>query len=466
MIYQNLWRERRIPTWLSLLILTAFSVVTVIFLQRGKLSLLRADPAVSPSQVEITNITQNSFTISWITSTPATGVVRYGENSQTDFVARDIRDNLTGELGQYQTHWVAVTGLNPNSSYSFKIISQGHVFDNKLGPYMLKTAPLLPDRDKSVNQISGRVVKPDGSPADGALIYLRSNGLSTLSTIVEPTGNWMIDQNLGRTLDLSNYYPFNEIQHLKLTIISGNQEASVVSLLPITAQPLPEIILNEDYDFRTLTSDLPEPETQSTGHLIGFDLAPPDYVALTTNPEDIVIWSPVDDQEIASPNPLFLGRSPAETELTVNLVDLSEFTEVITSNSFGDWQWSPAQPLEIGKYTFEISYSTTNDVVYQDFVNFSISPEATQSADLAPNNPTDEAVLSFSDVAIETPPPTFTPVITQDDNQNLYTENLEDSETKNPALGSALQRQDWAMPAIGLSGLGLILVGIGVVLVL
>src|SRR3989344_4191811 len=86
-----------IPLLLGMLLLVA-GVSVGVFLMRSSTSFLpRATPEFAPKNLTVTTITENSFTISWVSEQKGVGYIQYGEAAATlDETATDDRDSLTG----------------------------------------------------------------------------------------------------------------------------------------------------------------------------------------------------------------------------------------------------------------------------------------------------------------------------------------------------------------------------------
>ena len=115
------FRQIKIPTLVGLLVLLVGVAAGVYFVQQSSSWLLRASPESKPKQVKLTNITDNSFVVSWITDEATTGFLRYSINNSFDQLAEDDRDQLSNKVTNFKSHHVTVKGLAPTTDYFFKI---------------------------------------------------------------------------------------------------------------------------------------------------------------------------------------------------------------------------------------------------------------------------------------------------------------------------------------------------------
>src|SRR5260221_13594636 len=96
--------KKNIPTILGLLVLFA-GLIGGVFLVRSSNTnsfLPRASPQTTPKNLKIRNITDTSFTVSWITDSNTVGFVRYGTNATAlSTTINDDRDQSSGSTGLF-----------------------------------------------------------------------------------------------------------------------------------------------------------------------------------------------------------------------------------------------------------------------------------------------------------------------------------------------------------------------------
>lgn len=179
-------------------------------------------PAIVIRDVRVTNVGDESFTVSWITNQLASSGVRYGTNpANLNQSAHDDRGAATSD----DTHYVTLQSMTPNTTYYFDVVSGNTRDDNGGTHYTTTTGPTL---DVAISDIiEGHVFKAcpepcrrgDGTtPAEGTIVYITlrdadgqgSSGAATpLSTLVEGDGGWYANLGDARTSDLAGFFRYS-----------------------------------------------------------------------------------------------------------------------------------------------------------------------------------------------------------------------------------------------------------------
>lgn len=346
--------KNTIPTIIGIIVLI-LGVATGVLLVRGsQFFRLGAASEVSPKDVRITNISDSSITVSWVTDKETSGFIKWGESQNTPD---------KNELGQSQiqstTHISTITGLAPETSYFFKINSRGSDFDANGIPWQVKTGPTLAFV-RSENLISGSVITASGNPAGGALVYLTVGGGSPLSTITSESGSWVIPVFSARTQNLTGYIPLNETSTLlEISVNAGPEGVASAQIYPQSARPVPSIILGQVHDFKSLPPSssseipkasigLPEVSTPSSGFDVPKGTATPSTSTVTLESID-------EGEIVTSTKPAFFGEGPPGTTLTIT-VESEPITTSVKVPTNGDWNFSPLTNLDPGPHTITISW--------------------------------------------------------------------------------------------------------------
>jgi len=126
------------------------------------LSLFSIHPidAAAPVNPAVSNVRDNSFAVSWLTTIVESGRVQ--------LIGGAIYEDERGTDFSGTTHYVSITGLRTNSTCYFEIISGGKKYDNGGARWLVKTGATLAPRPP--DWIGGRVQNPDGSVATEAIV--------------------------------------------------------------------------------------------------------------------------------------------------------------------------------------------------------------------------------------------------------------------------------------------------------
>lgn len=399
--------EAKIPTLIGIIILVLGIGLAVFLVQSRQIFRLGASTEVTPKDVRITNITDSSFTVSWITEKETLGFIQWGLSEG------DLENTETDEVGVPNlTHTATVVGLRPETAYFFKIGSGGILYDNNRIPWNLRTGQQGSQNPNPVI-VSGSVVTSTGEPAKFALVYLTFAGQTPLSSMTSENGNWVIPI-------------FSHIASTSLIEIAVNAGVAGVSSAQIflaSANPVPPIVLGQVHDFRNLpesspgnlpTSSIGVPEGQERPS--GFSI--PEGGTLTSQ---AVTLSSIDQGEtITSTTPEFFGEGPAGTTISIT-VESEPVTTQVRIPSSGDWKWAVPTNLSPGTHKITISWKDVSGITRTLTRTFIVQAaegpafESSPSGSLTPSpTPTVTPLLSPTATPTTTPTvrPTATPIAT------------------------------------------------------
>ncbi|MBI3979064.1 MAG: hypothetical protein HY331_12845, partial [Chloroflexi bacterium] len=191
------------------------------------------------------NLTDVSFTLSFLTRHPSVAAVRYwisGTNPISGTWATDFR--LTAfppdpcSMCPGHTHWVRIGGagtfdrLLPETTYQFAIFLDDGL-EPVIPPGSLTTGPTLDVRQS--DGAWGRVLDQDGYAVPGAIVYASLESLEVvisgttsahphstlLSAVTNDAGYWWIDLAGVRTLDLSAPFVYSTTDPVHLVARGG-----------------------------------------------------------------------------------------------------------------------------------------------------------------------------------------------------------------------------------------------------
>ncbi len=439
--------QQRIPTLLGLGVLVIGVVAGLTLVQSDTNFLPRASEDAVPRQVRITNISDTSFTVSFLTDLSAPGYIKYGtDQNRMNVQVRDDRDKLANTVASYPTHHITVQGLSPSTQYYF-VIGTGDrsEFDNNGAPFAVRTARAL-SSDAETRTAYGNVRNEVGNPADGSIVYLSVEGASPLSALVKPNGSWAVQLTNLRTADLSALYTFSETDPVSVQVqgIERNETINVDTTVG-QVSPLQDLTFGEPVVDTTQTapsSDDPDAapstasDSQSAGVLPsvtplptpsaspssqtttgGFaNIVESDTSAQTETQTQITTTLDVeielqDNEQIATQRPEFLGTAPANTFVQIEVNSENAFFDVAQTNANGQWAWTPPADLEPGDHTITVTYTDEQGNQQRIQRNFIVLANGESNLPAFTSSPSG-TLATPTPTPVVTPAPTPTPVVT------------------------------------------------------
>lgn len=340
----------RFPTKIPTLIALLFIITLIVGISFGFEAVTRqqtrASGSIKPISLAATNISDTSFTFTWMTTDPTTGVITLSSAKQKEQTFFDERDT-TGKLGKYTTHSVAVKNLTPGSDYLVKIISNGKLYLDNDKPYRVTTAPVINSNPNDLEPAYGTVITATNQPAQGALVYLTLEGGQTLSTLVKSSGSWLIPLNLARRESLDRYLTLSERLTETLLVHYQDQEASAITDT-LNDSPVPTMILGKSYDFRKQQAK--EPGTLAAANPNGSVLGG------TSQPlNGVSIVNPANGAALTTALPLIQGTGIGGKQVTITLGITKPTSSTVIVGADGIWRYTPSKPLPPGKQSVTIT---------------------------------------------------------------------------------------------------------------
>jgi hypothetical protein len=402
-------RKSKIPTIIGLIVLVFGLAAGVLLVGSQRFFRLGAEAELAPKDVRLSNISDNSFTVSWVTDKETGGFVKWGETAES--LDKTELDEVGGEG---ITHTASIRGLSPEKVYYFKINSGGDDFDNSGIPWQVTLAPSLPVPDKT-NLVSGSVLTESGQPAKNALVYITLGGGSLLSSVTSDSGSWVIPISQTRSQDLTGFIDIDEKNTLmEISVNAGVDGVANAQIYPQSAKPVPAIILGETHDFKNLPPSeiseipqasigLPEESTPSSK----FEVEEQTQVQTS---QTVTLESLEEGEVVSSTKPEFFGEGPVGITISIT-VESEPVTGSVRVSPVGDWNWSPPAGLSEGTHRVTISWRDAQGILRTLTRTFVVQAaegpafESTPSASLTPTpTPTPSPTL--------TPTPTPTPTVT------------------------------------------------------
>ncbi|MEX2013143.1 MAG: Ig-like domain-containing protein [Candidatus Levyibacteriota bacterium] len=399
--------NKRIPTILGFLTIVLGIGLTSLLTQQGVIFTGQASPSNEPVNVQIANVTDNSFTVSYTTTDSVLGSLNVGTTTSLGTTVLDDRNSNAAVARN--VHTITVTGLNPQTSYLFSITSGQDTFLKDGALYSVETGPTLGSSDTRAN-LSGKVVNLDGTSPKEALVYLSIPGAQILAAVTKADGKYTIPLNPLRTSDLSSYYSLDDPITAELSVFTGSLSSRASFSTEVST--IPTITLSKNYDFTISSSPIFEPSATSSATEL-FPTSTPSG-SLSNDPQ---IITPKKDQGFSDDQPLFQGTAQPNEEVEITIQSEVVNTTVL-ADANGDWSYRPDTSLSPGTHTITIktkdSFGILKTITQQFVVHASgtqVGESATPSATLAPTTaPTPTATitpsLTITPVATLTPTPT------------------------------------------------------------
>lgn len=354
--------NKRIPTLLGILILIGGLIAGVVLVNMRQGLESKAGPTESPKNVKLSNRGATTFSVSWSTDIPLTGLIKYSEDpAKITTPAGDARDQISGTSKGYTNHTVNVTGLGANKTYYFLIVSGSGSYDNNGKPFQVRTTTqtIAPPEDV----IFGKVIGASGEGINEAIVFVEAEGGETLSTITRADGTWRL--NLANARDKQGAVLAYDPQKALLSIFIQAGTAGTATAITDTSKdkPVPDITIGKNQSFiegGSLAASLTATESGGTSAGAGFQLVAA-QLSMSEQLEataTVKILNPaVNGEIIATDLPEFRGKGPAGTTLKLTVDAPAEITQVVTVDIDSNWSWTPPQRLAQGGHTFSVQYT-------------------------------------------------------------------------------------------------------------
>jgi hypothetical protein len=404
---KNFW-ERKIPTLLGLLIISIGLGVTTFLVNQTSLFGIKASPSKEPQNVRITNITDTSFSISYITNDSVPGSISYGTSVNLNQTALDDNDQQSGSLTNHKIHSITLTSLSPKTIYYFTITSGDQVYKNNNNPFQVTTGLSLSKNPSNQKPITGKIILPDGSAPKEGILYITTNNSEVISTTIKPDGTYLLPLNSLRNNDISSYYNFDSNSILKM-LVFGDSLTSNVSLSINQINPVPIITLSNDYNFISTK----QPVASESANLQSF----PIFTDTSSDSKNDTpkILTPEQDQIFTDQKPQFKGTALPNESVKIIIHSDEQIQTTVSANASGNWTYTPSAPLSPGEHTVTILTKGADGIlksITQSFVVYAQGQQINPAVPSGTISPTKKPTATPTQGLKATLTPTKTPTPT------------------------------------------------------
>lgn len=397
--------NKKIPTVLSFLVLVFGVMVTTILVKQGVIFFGHAAPSDVPQNIRITNISDSGFTVTYTTSASVIGTVTITNNGKPQVILDD-RDQQAGVPKSYNVHSISVRNLTPQTAYSFTILSGSTTYQDGNKPFALTTQQKITDTPTEQTPLAGKILLPNGTVPSETIVFVTTSNGQLLSTLLNPSGLYILPLNTMRTKDFSSLVKFTSDSVLQILITNGSTSSQATVGMG-SINPVPAIVLSQDYDFTLNTKPL------ATGSATKF----PSFEIATNNSYNATpeIITPKTNESFTDQQPQFSGKAAPGSSVTVVIHSDQKIQTTVTTDSTGTWTFRPATPLSPGQHTITITAPDQFGIlrtIQQSFTVYAAGSQVNQSA-------TPSATLTPTKAPTSTPTPTIvvrnstTPTIAQ-----------------------------------------------------
>jgi len=394
--------NKRIPAIFGIGFVILAIILTTIIVKTQTALKSKGSNSEQPQNVKVTNVSDDSFTITYQTDVPVTGSVNFGKDRKLGNTELEDLDKEKGSFTPHNIHSITVKKLTPVTKYQLVIVSGQNTFLNSGVPFRIETGPSISFPSAMQTKVKGKVVLPNGNPPIEALVYLSSDNSQLLSTVVGKNGEFNFSLKDLRSEDLSSYFTAYENTSFKLEAI-GKSLKSTVSISLNNLDSIPTITLSNDYDF---TQELIPLASKSAGaETVSFPT-----IATKPGSSKPQILNPKKNQSFTDQQPQFRGTSLPNETVEITIHSDENIQTQVKADSNGNWVYRPPNTLSPGIHTITIKTRDSSGILTTLTQSFTVLAE---SATLTPT-PLPPTIIILSPTVTPTPPPATSDVAPDD----------------------------------------------------
>lgn len=410
--------NKHLPSYMGFFVLLVALGVTIVLSSNTFITISRATVGSEPKNIQISNISDTSFSISYTTDASVVGTISYGTDPSTPNIALDTRDQQTNKAVEHQIHFITVKNLTPATKYYYVIDSGDQKAENNGSPFIITTTAPLVTQPPAQPTLSGTVSLSDGSfPAEG-IVYVSAPNTQQLAALTQPDGSYQIPLTQLRDSTASTAASLTPDTVLQVQVLTPTQQSAAKVLLS-QADKVPTIVLPQNYDFTLGPTQITSGSAQQAS---GAAFPAFETPAPVSSPE---ITTPKDTEAFSDTQPTFQGRALPNTEVDILIQSQQEISVKLQSDNTGEWKFRPPLSLAPGKHTITIKSIDASGIlqtlsrsftVYasgSQFIEPSVSPIAISPSPTATPSPTLAPTATPAPTAVATPTINLTPAPTR-----------------------------------------------------
>ncbi len=418
--------QKQFPTLIGLVVLVVALGAGMMFIATGPgVFAPRATPQTTPKNIKLSNVTDNSFTVSFLTDEATAGFIKYGSSEdRLNSQASDDRDQLSGSVGKYTLHHITLRGLDPSTTYYYSLgTGSGSAFDNNGQPFKVATAKRggTPSAAKTAY---GTVNSTSGTPAEGSIVYVTIDGVGEMSSLVKNSGSWAIPLSNARSTDGSSYADIKDTMPMTITVQgpSANQTAQLTTTVA-ESQPVATISLGANGSSSVAEKASPSPAAEdsmsasgsatnvsgtesetatnalntlladgATGGATSTLSGTSSTSAIIASASTVVDLTDTTTQTVLTSQPVITGQAAPNVKINVKVNSENEYEFDVVADGNGGFTLDLAKlqaELEPGEHTVEYSYvdPNTGKTVTKVETFFVANPNGASSTQLALASP-------------------------------------------------------------------------------
>lgn len=403
-------KKSTIPTILGIFVLLVGVFAGVFFLRNAQVFKIGADSSSSPKDIRVSNITDNSATISWTTDKETNGFISWGDSQENTNKVES--EGVNGQ--KYFSHNISLSGLAANTNYYYKITSDGTTFDNNGIAWKFTTGASIGISSNSI-LLSGNVINATGAPKVKSLVYASVGGY-LLSTLTSDTGNYVFQLGSVRTPDLGSFARVDLASTLvQISVVAPPDGVASAQIFPQSGNPVPTIVIGQVYDFKNSPAnnqgENPNANLNLPADTIQQSKFNVDVSSSSSKPTSVILESLTEGETINSQKPQFFGKGPGGESITITVNSENPVSATVQIPNTGSWSYSVPTDLAPGDHSVTVSWIDTSGITRFLTRNFVVkageipSFTASESGTLNSPSPTPEGNPTPFPVAVETAMP-------------------------------------------------------------